>query len=95
MSKEQVYDDEIAPLLLKAAKIAQEHEIPFLAVAEWEPGKIGRTQAGGLGGVEMVLTIAAAHADGNIDSLVMGMARRAKTVGHNSVVLAMLEQDRP
>ena len=31
MDKETIYDDEIAPLLLEAARIAHEHEIDFVA----------------------------------------------------------------
>lgn len=30
--REEIYDKEVAPLLLQAGKICEEHEIPFIAV---------------------------------------------------------------
>lgn len=41
--QEKFYDEEIAPALADLAKKCRDRGVSFLAVAEWEPGEIGRT----------------------------------------------------
>jgi hypothetical protein len=89
--RERVYDTEIAPLLREAGKTAEKHGIPFLAVAEWNTDKVGRTQAGGNGCAAMRMTIAAALAHGNLDAMVISVAKWAGK-NHNSMILTMLER---
>lgn len=43
--KEKLYDDEIAPVLLQLARLAQDNGLSFVAGVEWEPGEIGETTA--------------------------------------------------
>lgn len=43
--KEKLYDDEIAPVLLQLAKLAQDNGLSFVAGVEWEPGEVGKTAA--------------------------------------------------
>lgn len=44
-NKEKFYDTEIAPELLRLAKLCQDKGLSFVAGVEWAPGDLGRTAA--------------------------------------------------
>lgn len=73
---EKAYDDEIAPALLAIGKRCEEIGMPFLAVAEWAPGQIGRTEASPAGtGLAFRVIQMAARSTPNFDSLAINLLR--------------------
>ena len=73
---EKVYDDEIAPALLALGKRCEEIGMPFLAVAEWAPGEIGRTEAyPAETGLAFRLIAFAARSTPNFDSFAINLIR--------------------
>jgi hypothetical protein len=90
---ENVYDEEIAPLLLEVGRMCEAHGFSFLAMVEWHPGETGIThtmQAGS--GAAIRLADMAALSRGNFDSLTYAAMRYGKEHGHNSIVLSILER---
>jgi hypothetical protein len=76
MATEQQYDDIVAPLLMEAAKKAEELGMSFVARVEWEPGEAGLTRVGDpKSSVAQAMTFYAAHARGNIDAMLMPIVR--------------------
>ena len=79
MKTEKIYDKEIAPKLLEIAKLCEANGIPFLAVAEWSPGKVGRTELRTNDEcLEMVMMHHCAKTAPNIDGYLIGLIRWAK-----------------
>lgn len=92
MNNEEIYDKEIAPLLLQACKICQDNSIPFVAVTEFAPDEFGRTEYLGKNpSVSMLMSSWAARVRGNIDNFFLAAIRYGKEHGHNSIHLAMLK----
>lgn len=90
---EKFYDEEIAPALLALCKKCQDAGIPFVARIEYEQGKAGRTQfLPESAGIAQRIATWAAACDGNVDSLMIAIARYAKDHGHSSLVLSILER---
>lgn len=72
MATEKEYDEIIAPLLMDAAKKAEDLGMSFLANVEWEPGKSGTTQSQREGaGIAFKMTRFAALCNGNVDRFCM------------------------
>jgi hypothetical protein len=79
---EKIYDDEIAPKLKEAGELCVKHGIPFLAVVEWEQGKIGRTDYQTKDEcLEMIMIRHCAKTAPNIDGYIIGLVRWAKKHG--------------
>ena len=75
---EEIYDNEIAPLLRQAGELCIKHGIPFLAVAEYTPGLIGKTAFQSVSEcIEMVMIRHCAKTAPNIDGYVIGLMRWA------------------
>lgn len=75
-NNEKVYDEEIAPALLAIGKRCGELGLPFLAVAEWAPGEIGRTETSPAGVCFAFRIIQyAARSAPNFDSLAINLIR--------------------
>lgn len=73
---EKAYDEEIAPALLALGKRCEELGMPFLAVAEYAPGEIGRTEASPAGvGLSFRIIQYAARSTPNFDSLAINLIR--------------------
>ena len=88
---EKLYDEEIAPLLLKAGEIAKANGLHLVALVEYQPGHFSRTVHLSPGSSFAIrLVEAAMQANGNIDALYIALARHAKSEGHSSMVLEML-----
>lgn len=79
---EAIYDEKIAPLLAEASRICHEHDLPMLAVVEYEPGNFGET-ACQTPQQHMAVSMAhmASRCRGNLDSLVISILRFCKTQG--------------
>ncbi len=91
MTNEEFYDAEIAPGLLDAAAKCQAKGIPFLALVEYETGKLSRTEfLPTTAGIGQRIATWAARANGNVDSLMIAVQRHAKEHGHSSAVLNIL-----
>lgn len=91
---EKVYDDQIAPLLKQAGEIAQEHDLPFLALVE-AGDVLGKTTAALPARDEMsatlLLVLMAEQARGNLDGLLLAVLRDSRHHGHRSALLRLLE----
>lgn len=86
---EAIYDELIAPELLRLSKLAFENGISLLAVAEWEPGETGRTVClvpNSSFAVRMVEV--AMRCDGNVDAFMLAMMKHAREHGHSSMFLS-------
>ena len=91
MSKEQYYDEFIAPRLIELSEECEAHGLSFLAVCEWTPGEYCQTmnlESGSGFGIRM--TDAAVRAKGNIDSFMFAIMRHARKNGHSSMILKQL-----
>ncbi len=98
--REAVYDEEIAPLLMQAAKLCEQHGLPIVAVVWYSDIGHGRTTVcpdgappGSMPGFTLVN--AAAQCEGNLDRLVIGLSRSVPKDRNNSAVLAMLRGRTP
>lgn len=89
--REAFYDTEIAPALLRLANKCADNGLSFLASVEWAPGESGRTRKFVEPfGISMDLADAMFRANGNIDSFMIYLMKRARKVGHSSAVLHQL-----
>lgn len=89
--KERIYDEQIAPLLMQAGKIAEAHGMAIVAQVEYEPGEFGLTACLPDGtGYAMRMLHWAALAKRNFDSFMFAVMRHAREHGHTSSVLAIL-----
>lgn len=92
---EAFYDKEIAPKLLEIVTLCKEKGIPFLAVAEYSPRLIGRTELKTEGEcTSMVMVRHCARTAPNIDGYIIGLSRWAKENSVNidgSIVMKMLK----
>ena len=91
MSKEAFYDAEIAPALLDLAKKCEDKGLSLVAMCEFEPNETGttfsiRTEAG----IEIMMSIMAMRARGNVDALLMALRQYGEEHGHQSLVLELL-----
>jgi hypothetical protein len=90
--KEQIYDNEIAPLLLKIAKIAEEHSIALTCLVQWAHGESGRTETRPHGlWAETRIASYAVRCNGNADDLIFVLQKDGKKYGHSSICLHLLE----
>lgn len=90
MSKEEEYDQIVAPLILKVAQICKELGMTMIARIEWAPGECGITQSGDWHwSASQILACYAAHVDGNFDLLAKEILREIG-VG-NSMILKLCQ----
>lgn len=90
MSKEEYYEEHIAPKLSVLAKECEDNGLSFLAICEWESGEYGSTrnfQPGSSFAIRMIDT--AVEAQGNVDSFMMAIECHAMKHGHRSMYLHM------
>ena len=91
MSHEAFYDAEIAPTLLDLARRCEVRGLSFAASVEYAPNETGETViVRDDAGIKIRLAGAAIRCHGNVDSLMMWVARYAKNHGHSSVVLSLM-----
>lgn len=101
---EQIYDEQIAPLLMQVAKLCHEHGMPFVAQVEYEPGDYGLTAdlpERSARSLPMDWMYVAAKSRGNADLLIGHLVSQAEKSGHGSAYLMQLgvkpqpEESRP
>jgi hypothetical protein len=79
---EAVYDEKIAPLLLQAAKLCEEHGLPMVAFVEYAPMVTGETTVRpATRSMFMDWAQMAGRCRNNLDGLVMGIMRNAREQG--------------
>jgi len=79
MKNEEIYDKWIAPKLLEIAETCKKYKIPFLAIAEYEIGKICRTELQTNDEcLQMVMIRHCARTAPNIDGYLIGFIRWAR-----------------
>lgn len=100
MTNEEIYDQEIAPKLLKLCQRCQGLGMSFIACVEYDASNqgIGRTEfempdEGTKLSAAQRLTHWAARSEGNIDRLLIAVMRHAEKNGHSSAYLRMLGCD--
>jgi len=90
-ARERVYDQQIAPLLLQAAQLCQQHDMPLVAQVEYQPGDFGLTYyLKPEHGLSMHLLYWAAKAKNNFDAFMRPVLNHAEERGHTSSYLAIL-----
>lgn len=90
---EQIYDEQIAPLLVKVAELCKSHGMSLVAAVEYKPGSLGHTRMLAEDWTAAIVMVdEAVAACGNIDRLVISVVRRAKQYGHDSMILDMMER---
>lgn len=90
-NQEKIYDEEIAPLLLKAGEICQKHGMTIVAQVEYEPGEFGLTAAMGENpslAMQMLRWLAMAKTD--IGRFLRQVQNHARKHGHSSASLYLL-----
>lgn len=90
---ERVYDEQVAPLLMQAARICEEHGMNLVATVEFERGKTASTRSYKLDETcaAFLLCAGADQAQGNFDALAIALKRRYGD-DHGSAVLHLMEQ---
>lgn len=79
---EDWYDKEIAPKLMELCKACNEHGMSFVAVVEYEPGKIAQTrQLTESAGLEVTMVMHCANTAPNVDGYVIGLIRYCNEKG--------------
>ena len=88
---ENIYDNEVAPLLKKALDICNANNMSMVCVVEFALNEIGQNFVlTGNQGIETTMTYLAAKAKGNADLLLLNLAKYARENGHNSFMLKKL-----
>lgn len=90
---EQFYDDHIAPELLRLSKLCEDRGMPFLAHVEFAKGEFGTTATtSGKQSWAFELALCAISAKGNLDALVLAVAKavRETNTGHSSLILKQM-----
>lgn len=91
---EEIYDMQIAPLLMEAGKIAEEFGMNLMAVVEYAPGEIGRTEFFKPDAhLHFKMAAWAARAKGNVDALIFQLVEYALKHGHNSICIDKLTRE--
>lgn len=97
-SKEQIYDEKIAPVLFEVAAIAKDHDIDFVASVdisdEENPYATGCTRCVDMrtAHAAMRLIYFASSVDGNVDLLMMRLLQDQKDKPHGSAALTILRR---
>lgn len=82
---EALYDAEIAPELLSISEKCRNAGMPFLAVVEYAPDQMGRTQSiDDKASLAMKILLIAAKAGVNVDGLFIGIKRLCNELGINT-----------
>ncbi|GAH11511.1 unnamed protein product [marine sediment metagenome] len=90
---EEFYDNKIAPKLKEVGDLCAKYGVPFLAVAEYAPGKVGRTAfQTNEECIEMVMIRHCAKTAPNIDGYVIGLMRWAREKNINTDASIVMRQ---
>jgi hypothetical protein len=87
-NREAIYDNEIAPLLLRVAELCKAHGMPMVAAVYYDGESSGMTRVPPEGSNPAWLLVHAAWLSrGNIDAMCIGLARSIKPENDGSIVL--------
>lgn len=90
--REALYDEQIAPLLAQAARLAEANGMSMTCVVEYNPGETGETHTLAKGhGYKTSLAYAAIACHGNVDALFLAVSKHARQHGHSSLYLARMD----
>lgn len=90
--REALYDDQIAPLLAQAGKLAEANGMSMTCMVEFNPGYTGETHTLAKGhGYKTSLAYAAIACHGNVDALFLAVSKHAQKHGHSSLYLARMD----
>jgi len=90
-TKEEFYDQVIAPKLLAIGKECQDNGLGFSAAVEYEPHSLGRTSCWPKDASFAIrLVDIAIQVHGNVDQLIWALMRHGRENGHSSVCLRIL-----
>lgn len=90
--REALYDKEIAPLLARAARLAEANGMSMTCLVEFNPGDTGETHTlAGDQSYKVALAYAAIACHGNVDALFLAVARHARQHGHSSLYLSRMD----
>lgn len=99
MDKEAIYDEQIAPLLLAAGTIARDNGIDLLACVDISSDSdryaVAETRCIDLQNAQAAMRLVqfAIVARGNVDNLIISLARDQEGKPHSSLFLKMLEAE--
>lgn len=93
MTKEEIYDEQIAPLLMSAFEICKANGMPFIAGVEIEPKNIAVTDSGEEPvSIPMILARWSAHCNSNFDGLMIKFLKWYGDKPHNSIFMKKLQE---
>lgn len=88
---EAFYDREIAPELMRLAKLCEANGMSFLAQVEYAPGETSETKAVVAGaGIKTQIARMGIECHGNADTLIWALKRYAQKYGHQSAELHLM-----
>jgi len=87
---EQIYDEQIAPLMMQAAKICEAAGVALVATVEYAPGEFGSTAILPDGAATRLRLAAGYLLSGNVDTLIIELMKQARKTGHSSMILSQL-----
>lgn len=89
-TKEQYYDEHVAPKLAEIGKECEARGLSLIAACEWEPGEFGSTVTLTDASYAMRLVNSAIMSLGNVDTLLIAISKHATKHGHSSIFLKQL-----
>jgi hypothetical protein len=95
---EQIYDKQISPLLEKIYGICKDNNISFNALFQYGPKNEDHCSVifnneNQPESTKMFISRAAIQSQANIDALFIAIKKHSNVVGHNSIVLSMMEKE--
>ena len=89
---EKIYDEKIAPLLMEAGRLCEQHGLGFVAGVEYGPGEYGSTATFPTGAsLAMRMAVWALECNGNFDLFVIKLRKWQGDRPHGSAVLRLIE----
>lgn len=89
---EKIYDEQVAPLILEAAKICERNGIGLVAHCQWSEHDFGRTETTPHNKwPAMRIAQYGSRCRGNVDSLIWALVADGEQHGHNSLELHLRE----
>jgi hypothetical protein len=99
-TKEDFYDNEVAPKLRELAQRCADNDMSFVAAVEYEPGHVAHVEKmASINTWAMDMVSLAIHAMGNLDKLALNVAAQARyrqdVDANSSIIIRWLNQQKP
>jgi len=89
---EEFIDAEIAPELMRLAKLCEARGLPFVSCVQFGPADTLETcTLPAHPGIKALMAYWGVKAHGNVDSFIIAASRHAEKYGHGSLILHMLK----